>query len=234
MRRFISFTAGVLAAGLVSGVLAAPAASAQQSINLFAGGFAAPGFDSRPATDVVRNNLGFLDFNISDFNSPTFGGEYLVGLGNNVEAGLGIGFQTRTVPTVYRDFVNSDGSEIEQDLKLRVIPFTATVRLLPLGSRNSFVPYIGAGVGVFRWRYSESGQFIATDNSIFNDSFVGSGSATGPVVLGGVRVPMGSGGFGGEIRYQSAKGNLPTDQGFQGTTIDLGGISYLFMVNFRF
>jgi len=54
------------------------------------------------------------------------------------------------------------------------------------------------------------------------------------VILGGVRVPVGSWGIGGEIRYQSAKGDLPTDQDFAGTRLDLGGFNYLFTVNVRF
>ena len=53
------------------------------------------------------------------------------------------------MPTVYTDFVNANGTEIEQDLKLRIVPFTATVRFLPLGHHDGVEPYIGAGVGVF-------------------------------------------------------------------------------------
>jgi hypothetical protein len=134
---------------------------------------------------------------------------------------------------VYLNFVNANGTEIEQDLKLRVVPFTATIRFLPLG-HHGVEPYIGAGVGVFNWRYSESGQFLATDNSIFRDTFVGSGTSTGPVILGGVRVPVGAWGVGGEIRYQSAKGDLPADQDFSGSKIDLGGFTYNFMIHVRF
>ena len=84
---------------------------------------------------------------------------------------------------------------------------------------------------MFNWRYSESGQFLATDESIFHGTFVGSGTATGPVILGGVRVPIGSWGVGGEIRYQSAKGDLPPDQDFSGSKIDLGGFNYPFTFN---
>ena len=230
MRRFVSFGAGVL----VIGLLATPTASAQQSLNFYVGAFSLRAEDARDRNDVLLNNLNFLAFNIKDFNGPTIGGEWLIAFSDNFEGSLGIGFQTRTVPTVYLNFVNSDGSEIEQDLKLRVVPFTATVRFLPLGHHNGIQPYIGAGVGVFNYRYSESGQFLATDRTIFRDSFVGSGSATGPVILGGVRVPVGSWGIGGEIRYQSAKGDLPTDQDFSGTKLDLGGFNYLFTVNVRF
>ncbi len=230
MRRLLSFSV----VALVFGFVATPPASAQQSLNLFVGGFTPRANDARTSQDVLVNNLDFLAFNVRDFSNATLGGEWLVGLGDNVDASLGLGFYTHGVPSVYTGFVNRDGSEIEQELKLRVVPFTATVRFLPLG-RNTIEPYIGAGIGVFAWRYSETGQFVDfTDNSIFRGTFVGSGSATGPVVLGGVRVPVGSWGVGGEIRYQSATGNLPADQGFAGTKIDLGGFNYLFTVNFRF
>jgi outer membrane protein W len=135
---------------------------------------------------------------------------------------------------VYNDFVNANGTEIEQDLRLRVVPFTASVRWLPMGHHNGVEPYIGAGVGVFNYRYSETGQFLATDGSIFRGDFVGSGTATGPVILGGVRVPVGSWGVGGELRYQWATGSLPADQDFSGSKIDLGGLTYTFTINIRF
>jgi hypothetical protein len=138
------------------------------------------------------------------------------------------------VPTVYTDFVNTNGTEIFQDLKLRVIPFSATVRFLPLGHDNPVQPYVGAGVGVFAWRYSETGQFIDNDNNIFTDTFVGSGGEVGPLVLGGLRFGVGPMGVGGEIRWQHAKADLPASENFAGPRIDLGGFNYLFTVNFRF
>jgi hypothetical protein len=230
MRRVMQ--AGVMT--VILGLAASPSASAQQSLNLFIGGFSPRAEDARDRNDVLVQNLNFLAFDIKDFNGATLGGEWLVGLGRNFEGCLGVGFYSRSVPTVYLNFVNANGSEIEQSLNLRVVPFTATVRFLPIGRHNGIEPYIGAGVGVLNYRYSESGQFLATDNSIFRGTFVGSGTATGPVVLGGVRVPLGAWGFGGEIRYQSAKGDLPADQDFAGSKIDLGGFNYLFTLNVRF
>jgi outer membrane protein W len=241
MRRlFISLSAFTLVA-LVAGFVAPPIASAQQSVNLWVGGFIPRSLDARSSDDVLAANLNYLAFNIKDFNGPTFGGEWLVALGNNVEAGLGVGFYTRTAPSVYLNQMNSNGTEIPQDLKLRVVPFTATVRFLPLGRHAPIQPYIGAGVGVMRFRYSETGQFVdfSNGNAIFNGNFVGSGTATGPVVLGGVRFPVGMVDIGYEARYQSMKGDLPTDQGFGGgfvgtPRIDLGGFNHLFTVNIRF
>lgn len=231
-RLFLSLTFAI--AAVVSGFIC-PDASAQQSINLHVGGFSPRALDGRPSNDVLMRNLDTLEFNIRDLNGATVGGEWLVGLGDLFEGGLGIGFYTRTTPAVYRKFLNANGTEIDQDLKLRIVPFTATVRMLPLGRHSAFQPYIGAGVGVLGWRYSETGQFVDfADRSIFRDNFVGSGSATGPVILGGVRVSGDRVGVGGEIRHQSAEGTLPTNKGFAGTKIDLGGFNYLFTVNFGF
>jgi hypothetical protein len=85
------------------------------------------------------------------------------------------------------------------------------------------------------WRYSESGEFVDfTDRSTFRDNFVGKGTATGPTVLGGVRFPVGNWAIGGEVRWQDAKGDLPSDLGFAGSTVDLGGWNYLATFNIRF
>lgn len=232
MRRLLFFLSAAL-------VIAPPSASAQQTVNLFVGGFVPHGRDARTPGDVLLNNLGCnrcLDFRTGDFNGATVGGEWLVGLGDRFEGGLGIGFYKRSVPTVYAGFTDDSGNEIEQELKLRIVPFSATVRFLPLGHRG-FEPYLGAGVGVLSWRYSEAGDFINFADRrqlVVPEVHVGSGSETGPVILGGARVLFGSVGVGGEIRYQSAAGTLPTDQKFVGSKIDLGGFDYLFTINIRF
>jgi len=232
MRR-VSIVLGLLA--LVS-VVAPTTSYAQQSLNLSIGGFVPRGEDARDPDDVLLNNLDLFAFNIKDFNGATAGAEYLVGLGDWLDAGLGVGIYKRTVPSVYLDQVNANGSEIEQDLKLRVVPFTATIRFLPLGHRTVGIePYIGAGVGILNYRYSETGDFVDfSDNTVFRGRFVGSGTATGPLILGGVRFPVGVIGVGGEIRYQRAEGDLPGDQGFTGSKIDLGGWTYAATFNVRF
>jgi hypothetical protein len=219
----------------------APRASAQQSVNFFIGGFTPRSMDGRGTDDVLFQNGTFLStlnrangIDINQFNGVTVGGEYLFALGRFAEAGGGIAFYQRTVPTTYTNVVNSNGSEIVQDLKLRIVPISATVRLLPFGHETAIQPYVGAGVGVFVWRYSETGQFVDSNSNIFNGTFVGSGAQVGPIVLGGVRFGVGPVGLGGEIRWQNAKADLPADQTFAGPKIDLGGVNYLFTVNFKF
>ena len=215
-------------------VLVPATASAQQTLNFSLGVFTPRGEDARVAGDVLNANRTFLFFDIKDFKSASIGGEWLVPFNEFFEGGAGIGFTRRTVPTVYTDFVDVDGSEIEQELRLRTVPISFTVRALPLGQSNPFQPYFGVGLNVVNWRYSESGDFIDFNNNraIFRDSFVASGTATGPVVLGGIRFGGQSLTAGGEIRYSAAKADMPSD--FAGTRIDLGGWTYNFTMGVRF
>lgn len=232
MRRLV-FSLSIIA--LVAGFIATPPASAQQSVNLYVGGFASPALDSRGTHDVAFQNLGFATFDINDFDGATVGGEWLVGLGDHFDAGIGVGFYQRTSPAIYTKFAFPDQSDIVFDQKLRVVPVTATIRFLPMGHHGPMRPYIGGGVGIFAWRYSESGNFVdlQNKNNIFPDVFTASGTRTGPVILAGITFPIGNVGLGGEIRYQAAKANLTSDWPV-GTTVDLGGMNYLFMVNVRF
>ena len=235
MRRLLTVLS---VAVLASGALAAPAA-AQQSLSIYGGRFSPNGEDSRIqengfSNDVLVNNLDFLLFDLDDFKGGTFGADYLIALGEYVEAGLGVGYYKKTVPSIYADLENANGSEIEQDLKLRIVPMTATVRFLPIGRTTPVQPYIGAGVGVFAWKYTESGEFVDFDDNIFRATYEGSGSSAGPLILGGVRFPLGNFDLGGEVRWQKAEGELPADQFFSADKIDLGGWTWAATFNIRF
>ncbi len=231
-------TVGSLVAVLAFLATNVPSAQAQvrQSVSLNLGYFATAPEDARGVGDVLSENLNFLLFDLSDFNGAAVGGDWLVELGDFLEAGVGVGYHKRSVPSVYSDFVDSDGTEIQQDLKLRVTPLTMTVRFLPLGHRNAIQPYVGAGVGVYNWRYAETGEFVDfTDNSIFRESYVDQGTDVGSVFLGGVRVPVGDTLAAGiEFAYQNAQGTLDSSKGFLGDTVDLSGWMTQFTVRVRF
>lgn len=213
-------------------------AAAQQTLNFSLGYFTVRGEDARVEGDVLNENRNFLVFDVGDFNGATVGAEWLIPLGEYFEAGAGLSFSRSTVPSVYADFVDTDGSEIEQDLRLRVIPVTFTVRVLPLRQTSPVQPYFGGGLGLFAWRYSESGEFVDFQrrNAIFRDQFVASGTETGPVVLGGIRFAgdVISGGF--EVRYLSADAPLGRPFAIVQTDprIDLGGWTYAFTLGWRF
>jgi opacity protein-like surface antigen len=223
--------ASLLVLVVMAGV-AAPA-SAQQTITLQIGAFLPKGEDGRVSGDVLAINHQYLLFDFGGFNGFQVGGDWSFALGEFFEAGAGFGYYQQTVPAVYADWVNEDGSEIMQELRLRIMPATALVRILPLGSRSAFQPYVGAGVGIYFWRYSETGEFVdGYDGSIFRDSFEQSGTSVGPVAVFGLRGRVSPAALIGiEGRYQWGQGNLSQD--FLGDKIDLGGLSILGTFGYR-
>ena len=239
----VRYSMGLAAA---AAILAPSAAHAQvrqvstsdhtQAIGFTLGGFFPKGLDSRDADDVLLRDQADLVFDIGDFKGVSVSGEWLFALGNFVEAGVGAGFYQRTVPSVYREFTHDSGNEIEQDLKLRVVPVTATVRFLPIG-RGSVEPYVGVGIGAFNWRYSEVGEFVDTsDSSIFPARYIAKGTAFGPVILAGIRAPIADvWDIGGEVQFQRATGDTKrAETGLLGDKIDLGGVSALLTMHIRF
>lgn len=214
-------------------------AFAQQTLNFSLGYFTVRGEDARVEGDVLTENRSLLAFDVDDFNGASVGGEWLVPLGQYFEGGAGIAFSRRTVPSVYQDFVDDDGSEIEQDLRLRIVPISFTIRVLPLGQSSAIQPYFGAGLGIFSWRYSESGEFVdfgTRPSTIFRDQFAASGSETGPVALGGIRFVGDTLSAGAEVRYHSADAALGSEFALVADEprIDLGGWIYQFTIGFRF
>ncbi|MGE3277254.1 MAG: hypothetical protein AB7O67_19235 [Vicinamibacterales bacterium] len=224
--------AGVLAASL----LGAGTASAQQQFTLSGGYFAVRGEDARVEGDVLNVNREIFLFDVSDFGSATVGAEWVVPVGEYLEAGGRVGFVRRTVPSVYRDYVRPDGTEIEQDFRLRTVPISGTLRILPLGRSAPIQPYVGGGIVLVSYRYSETGDFIDFSDPVnlpvFRDSYVASGTAVGAEAVFGLRVPAGPLAFGGEVRYQKAEADLSND--FLGSKLDLGGLHWLGTISFRF
>ena len=223
---------------------AAAPASAQvvHSIGFGAGLFWPRGESSRVEGDVLVANLNqplipnvsppsttSLEYEINDFRSFPVYGEYNLTFGK-VEASFGFAYSQRKVDSRYRDLVNEARgfTDIEQDLSLRMMPFTAVVRFLPLSNAAGFQPYVGGGLTVINFRYSESGEFVDPSDpnnlEIFHETYVATGNAVGGVILGGIRIPMGGDvyGFQVEARYQFASGDT-SGVGLLGDKIDLSG-----------
>ncbi len=216
---------------------AEPALAQRQAVAFNLGYFGLERDGLRSPDDVLFQDQADLLFEIRDFDSVTVGGEYLVALTEFIEAGVGVNYYQRTVPTIYADLLGDDGAEIEQDLKLRIIPVTATVRFVPFGVLNNVQPYIGGGIGVYRWRYSESGEFVDfADFSVFEDTFVAEDTNIGGVIVGGIRAAVTPELFlGGEFRYNIATGQTGgLDNGFLGDEIELGGFNALVTFTVKF
>jgi hypothetical protein len=228
-----------------------------QSVQFGAGWFWPKGFEGRTTGDVLVANLtqpdvlpgvsGSLEFDIGDFAGWTFFGEWNIAFNNYIEASAGLGFYQKTVPSRYRDLVDSSQgfTDITQDLKLRQIPLTGMVRFL--GGRPGRVqPYGGIGIAAINFEYTERGDFVdPIDLSIFCagtpgcpfPAYQASGFAFGPVFAGGVRLPVGGDIYGIvlEGRYQLVEGNTGgADAGFLGEKIDLSGFTFNMAMLIRF
>jgi hypothetical protein len=245
--------------------LALPAIAAAQvvhSVSFGAGIFWPRSFDTRVEGDVLVANLtqpdipGFpgttssLDFGadnlsgqIGKFRSYPFFGEWHIGFSDRLEAGVGVGYFGKKVDSRYRDLVNSarNNEDIRQTIRLRAIPITGVVRFLPLADPAGVQPYVGAGVAIIPFKYSETGEFVDLNDlvnlPIFNDRFETSGTAFGGLLLGGIRLPLGGDvyAFNIEGRYQFASGDTGgADNGFLGDKIDLSGgsLNFSFLVRF--
>jgi len=256
----------VLSVFLLSSAVAVAPASAQtvHSLNVGGGWFFPRGIDSRPNDDVfVRNYFGeplpVFDFDpfitdallfegMSDFRSGTFFGEWNVSFGSRVEIGGGVGFYNKTVDTVYRDIVNfafDPPREIQQEIGLRIVPWTGVVRFLPFGRAGDIQPYVGAGIAALNYRYVERGEFVDVETGdIFcagtpgcpTPEYKATGTAIGGVWLVGVKLPIGGDIYGMNVEYrrQYGTGNAGIDKGFVADKIDLGGGSLLFSFTVRF
>ena len=77
-----------------------------------------------------------------------------------------------------------------------------------------------------------SGDFTQ-GGTIFRDTFSDSGSAIGPVILGGVRYASEAFSVGGEFRWHKAEADLDPDN-FEAPKIDLGGWSIQATFGVRF
>ena len=224
---------GGVVLGLVGVLALASPAQAQQSVSFQLGSFMPRAEDARVQKDVLVVDRRYLLFDIKDFAAINGGGEWLIDMGDFIETGVGLSYYQRTVPAIHAELVNQNGQEIQQDLKLRIIPLVAIARIFPFGHKRAVQPYIGAGLGVYFWRYSETGEFVDDANAIFRDAFVGSGTSVGPVATFGLRGRVSqSVDLGMEVRMQWGKGDLSTD--FLSDTIDLGGVNLLATIRYRF
>ncbi|MSO50259.1 MAG: hypothetical protein EXQ49_10245 [Acidobacteria bacterium] len=232
--------AAVGAAGLALVLGTAVTASAQvvHSIGFGAGIFSLRTLDARDIDDVLVENLNTLSFDIKDFRGGLVFGDWAMTFNDRVELALSGGYYRRTVPSVYTDFINNNGREIEQDLRLQVVPMSAIVRFLPVGRANKAQPYLGGGVSALRWRYSEIGEFVDFNNNfaVFRDRYIANGTTLAPVVLGGLRLPLGGDVYAlnTEFRYQFGSGDLGANSGFLTEKIDLSGLNFTVGFQIRF
>lgn len=201
-----------------------------------------------PRADMGRENSLFADVNelftrdsslagidSGDWVGAFGGAEYSIGIGELLEVGLHVDGYGRSLDTFYRDFEDDVGRDIQQTLRLTVVPTGITLRIAP-GNRAGIEPYVGGGIDAVWYRYEEFGDFIDffdPAQPIVPDAFEADGWAFGAHAVAGVRVPLNYDfALVAEGRYLWAQDDMGQD--FRLNHIDLSGGSVTLGVLIRF
>lgn len=145
-----------------------------------------------PRADSVLFDDSFTLYQVEkkDFNGVFGGVEFTKSLTSNVELGLSLDGYGREIPSVYREYTRPSGREIEQTLRLVIVPASVIIRVHPGGRYRTLTPYAGVGVAAMFWQYEEFGDFIdfgQRDLPVVFDSFKSNGVTTGLVLNAGLR-----------------------------------------------
>ena len=241
---------------LTLGVLAAlPATARASSLELRIGGFF-----PRTNSNLFRDDAQLYSvegrpcptdsafpcspLNKKDWRGVFGGAEFSFTPSDHVEIGVHLDGYGRQVDTNYRDYVRPSGREIQQGLKLTLVPLGATLRFLPADRYATVSPYVGIGPDLVFYKYEEFGDFIDFQSpgpglDIVPDHFRSDGARPGFHVTGGLRFRVGHDfGILGEGRYQWVKATLGDDfraqPGQDALRLDMSGWSAVVGLSIRF
>lgn len=193
-----------------------------QSFNLKAGLFM-PQMDS----DLWAINMENLVLEKEDMMAGYYSAEYEQFLGHYVSFTLEGGYYKKEHHSMYKDYMYENDDPIYQNLALEMASLEIGFKFYPMGRDTIFYPYLGAGGGLYYWKYEQWGDFIDfEDNSVMEDEYLESTrySPGVNVKAGFIIRPTREIGFSVEGRYQYVKGNL-SDYFADFEKFDLSGVS---------
>jgi len=202
---------------------------------------------SRPSqgSDVFSFVQEHLTLSSGDFATTALGVDLAYFVKPNVALQFGVGYAGRTVPSVYRNWIDTNDKEIEQSTSFRRVPLSAGVRyyLWPTGRAISqlawvpsrYAPYVGAGVGLTWYQFRQAGDFVDYKTLDIFPTTLNSEKWTKSVyaAAGVERTLSARLALTGEARYDYAKAPLGSDfSGFK--RIDVSGLAVTIGLTVRF
>ena len=131
-------------------------------------------FEPRGSGDLWRLNESEFTQSPSDFDGLTGGVRVGSFVNNYLAFDVGGSYYDTTVRSEDRLFITIDGDSVHHHARLRLLPLTIDMRVMPFGRTrpdgngravNRVVPYLGIGGGAMLWSYLEQGSF-ADPNSL--------------------------------------------------------------------
>jgi hypothetical protein len=221
----LMFVSILLAAIVMSGSTSLMADSLNLKVGLFY-----PQMDS----ELWQQNMQDLALQKQDMQAAYYAMEYEFFFDRNFSLAFEGGYYKKEHFSQYRDFEYDDGSPIFQNLSLEIASLEAGFKFYPLSHRARFCPFIGAGAGIYYWKYEQWGDFINFDDmTVTKDRYAKTNAYTPGFNAKGGFVFRFSRSFGisMEARYQFLKGSLSSFfEGFN--KLDMNGFSYSIGLNF--
>ena len=196
------------------------------------GGFALANANS----DLFSFTTSNLTVNRGDFSAIDFGADLAFTIHPRVDLVLDVSHSGMSKGSEFRNFVDNSQLPIQQTTSFQRTPVTVNARyyLAARGRQigryawipNRMVPYVGAGIGMMNYEFTQKGDFIDhVTLAVFPDAFHSGGWAPMGQLLAGVEWAMGPGwALRTEARYLTASAAPSNDfAGFH--RIDLSGVT---------
>jgi len=116
-------------------------------------------------SDVYTQNERETSFHVSDLNGWSGSAGYDHFLNEHFSIGGSISGYSQHTSIQDNSFVHLDNSPIFRTVHLEIVPTELNLHALPVGRNVPVIPYLGGGVGIYYWQYSESGDFVMNRNS---------------------------------------------------------------------
>jgi outer membrane protein W len=174
-----------------------------------------------------------LAFNKQDMLASYYGLEYESYFSRNLSFTIEGGYYEKTHYSQYSEYEYDDGTPIFQNLSLEILSLELDLKIYPIGHQRYFCPFIGAGVGIYHWKYEQWGEFINFDDDTVEEGYADTSTYTpGFNVKGGFTFRIRrSVGISFEAKYQYLKGELSSFfEGFD--KLDLNGVLFNLGINF--
>ncbi len=181
-----------------------------------------------------------------DFDSPYFGAELGFRVNEHFDVALSAGYQSASVLSEFRRFVDQDNLPINQVTELRQIPMAVGLKYYPFARGRSLgrfawvprtvSPFLGAGIGMVASTFEQTGDFIdfLTDD-IFYDQYTSEQNAFLTRLSAGVNVSIANAFlFSLEGRYGWSQSPMNGGDFVDFDPIDLDGLQLIGGLAFRF
>ncbi len=209
------------------------------------GGYYFPKTSTGP-NSLWQIELDQMSFDKSDFNGSTFGFSYEYFVGRRLSFEFSIDTYSKRRGGYYLDYVGYTFDEgefafpaadyegefdISHGFNVSVTPVQFSVKVMPTGRRNKFIPYFGGGVGLYFWSVGIRGSMVDfTDEWFYTDPDLGEVPIYGIIqtdaredtratfgyhAFAGLMFPIGDRvTLSAEVRYHAAKGRFKDNSAF--------------------